>query len=412
MAVGFQRNRKNMTKRSVRKKKIRWFGPNGFEISFARRAGIDTIEPQRRTNQLSNVLGSQYDTGSSFVSGARTRISLRWTVGVMRSAAFLICLWLGPGWLAAADSSQAEFFESKVRPLLAGNCYVCHTEAKSGGLRLDSRESILQGGNSGPAITPGDPDGSLLIQAVSHKHERLRMPPPGKLEPHQIGYLVEWVKGGAVWPVSKREFFAKRIQPLIGQHCLACHGKEPQGGLRLDSRAALLRGGASGAAIVEGKPAESLLIETVRYEHEKIKMPPTGRLPEEAIADLAKWIADGAAWSEALSPPEHYEISAEHRLFWSFQPVRRPPVPEAADPRWGRNPVDRFIASKLADKGLTPGARAGKRTLIRRLTYNLTGLPPARGEIDAFLADGSPRAFEKVVERLLASPHYGERWGS
>ena len=334
----------------------------------------------------------------------------------MRPAAFLtclwfVCLWFGPGWLAAADSSQAELFESKVRPLLAGNCHACHTEAKSGGLRLDSRESILQGGNSGPAITPGDPDGSLLIQAVSHKHERLRMPPPGKLEPHQIGYLVEWVKGGAVWPVSKQEFFAKRIQPLIEQHCLACHGKEPQGGLRLDSREALLRGGVSGAAIVAGKPAESLLIESVRYEHEKIKMPPTGRLPEEAIADLTKWIADGAGWSEDLSPAEHYEISEEHRSFWSFQPVQRPPVPEAPDPRWGRNPVDRFIAARLADKGLAPGARAGKRTLIRRVTYNLTGLPPTPDEIDAFLADGSPRAFEKVVERLLASPHYGERWG-
>ena len=149
---------------------------------------------------------------------------------VMRLAGFLICLWFGPAWLSAAESNQAEFFESKVRPLLAGNCYACHTDAKSGGLRLDSRESILQGGNSGPAIAPGDPEGSLLIQAVSHRHDRLRMPPPGKLEPHEIGYLVEWVQSGAVWPVSKQEFFAKRIRPLIEQNCLACHGENPQGG--------------------------------------------------------------------------------------------------------------------------------------------------------------------------------------
>ena len=133
----------------------------------------------------------------------------------MRPAALLVCLWFGPIWLAAADSGQAEFFESNVRPLLAGACYACHTEAKSGGLRLDSRESMLQGGNSGPAIAPGDPEASLLIQAVSHRHERLRMPPPGKLEPHEIGYLIEWVKDGAIWPISKQEFFAKRIQPLL-----------------------------------------------------------------------------------------------------------------------------------------------------------------------------------------------------
>ncbi len=329
----------------------------------------------------------------------------------MRPAALLVCLWFGPIWLAAADSGQAEFFESKVRPLLAGACYACHTEAKSGGLRLDSRESMLQGGNSGPAIAPGDPEASLLIQAVSHRHERLRMPPPGKLEPHEIGYLIEWVKDGAIWPISKQEFFAKRIQPLLEQHCLACHGQDPQGGLRLDSREAWLKGGASGPSVVAGKPEQSLLIESVRYEHEKIKMPPAGRLPEEAIADFTKWIADGADWSEDIPPAEPYEISEEHRSFWSFQPLRRPPVPDEPDQRWGRNPIDRFIAAKLADKGLSPGRQADKRALIRRVTYDLTGLPPTPDAIDGFLADESPEAFEKVVERLLGSRHYGERWG-
>ena len=315
----------------------------------------------------------------------------------MRPAAFLVCLWFGSAWLAAADSGQAEFFESKVRPLLADNCYACHTEAKSGGLRLDSRESMLQGGNSGPAIAPGDPEASLLIQAVSHRHERLRMLPPGKLEPHEIGYLIEWVKGGAIWPISKQEFFAKRIQPLLEQHCLACHGKDPQGGLRLDSREAWLQGGASGPAVVAGKPEQSLLIESVRYAHEKIKMPPAGRLPEEAIADFTKWIADGADWSEDIPPTEPYEISEEHRSFWSFQPLRRPPVPDEPDQRWGRNPIDRFIAAKLADKGLSPGRQADKRALIRRVTYDLTGLPPTPDAIDTFLADESPQAFEKAL---------------
>ena len=334
----------------------------------------------------------------------------------MRLSAFLICLQFayfgfGPARLAAAETSQAEFFESKVRPLLAGNCYACHTDSKSGGLRLDSRESILQGGNSGPAISPGDPQASLLIQAVSHRHERLRMPPPGKLEPHEINYLIEWVQGGAVWPVSKQEFFAKRIQPLIEQNCLACHGKDPQGGLGLDSQEAFLKGGASGPAVVAGKPDESLLIRSIRYEHEKIKMPPAGRLPQEAIADFTKWVADGAVWSEDIPPAEHYEISEEHLSFWSFQPVKRPPVPQVPDQRWGGNPIDRFIAAMLAAKGLSAGTPTDKRTLIRRVTYDLTGLPPTLDGIEAFLADQAPEAFEKVVERLLASRQYGERWG-
>jgi mono/diheme cytochrome c family protein len=334
----------------------------------------------------------------------------------MRLSAFLICLQFayfgfGPARLAAAETSQTEFFESKIRPLLAGNCYACHTDSKSGGLRLDSRESILQGGNSGPAISPGDPQASLLIQAVSHRHERLRMPPPGKLEPHEIDYLIEWVQGGAVWPVSKQEFFAKRIQPLIEQNCLACHGNDPQGGLGLDSQEAFLKGGASGPAFVAGKPDESLLIRSIRYEHEKIKMPPAGRLPQEAIADFTKWVTGGAVWSEDIPPAEHYEISEEHLSFWSFQPVRRPPVPQVPDQRWGRNPIDRFIAATLAAKGLSAGTPADKRTLIRRVTYDLTGLPPTLDGIEAFLAAKSPQAFEKVVERLLASRQYGERWG-
>ena len=329
---------------------------------------------------------------------------------------FLAVLLLSLGFLQplgrAAEAGQAEFFESKIRPLLIKNCHTCHTKAQSGGLRLDSLEKVLQGGNSGAAIIPGSPEKSLLIQVVSHTHDRLRMPPTGKLEPHEIGYLKEWIRAGAVWPESKEEFFLKRIYPLLEQNCLACHRENPEGGLRLDSRAAILLGGHSGPSVIPGNPEESLLIKAVRYEHGRIQMPPTGRLTDEAIAELTKWVVGGSVWSdtgeELLEP---YEISKEHRNFWSFQAVSQPATPVADDPRWEKNAVDRFILARLKKKGLTPVQRASKRVLLRRATYDLTGLPPTPDEIQDFLADDSPKAFEKVVERLLGSGHYGQRWG-
>jgi len=312
----------------------------------------------------------------------------------------------------AAVTDQAEFFESKIRPLLIKNCHTCHTEAKSGGLRLDSLEKILKGGNSGSAIIPGMPEKSLLIQVVSHTHDRLRMPPTGKLEIHEIEYLKEWIRTGAMWPESKEEFFQEKVYPLLKQHCLDCHQEKPQGGLRLDSREAILLGGHSGPSVIPGNPKESLLIKAVRYRHERFRMPPTGRLNDDAIAKLIKWVADGSVWSdtgkEILKP---YEISEEHRNFWSFQRVRRPIIPLVDNPLWKKNMVDQFIFSGLKKKGLVPVQRASKRVLVRRATYDLTGLPPTRKEIQDFLTDSSPGSFEKVVERLLSSHHYGERWG-
>ena len=312
----------------------------------------------------------------------------------------------------AAETGQAEFFESKIRPLLIENCHTCHTGVQSGGLRLDSLDTVLKGGNSGAAIILGNPDKSLLIQVVSHTHDRLRMPPTGKLEPHEIEYLKDWIRAGAAWPESREEFFEKRIHPLLEENCLACHRENPQGGLRLDSGAAILLGGHSGPSLIPGNPEESLIIQAVRYEDEGLQMPPTGRLSDEAIADLTEWVADGSVWSDTGAEQlEPYEISEQHRNFWSFQAVSQPTVPVVDDPRWKESPVDRFIFTKLAEKGLTPGQRADKRGLIRRATYDLAGLPPTPDEIEDFLADDSPKAFEKVVERLLGSRHYGERWG-
>ncbi len=317
---------------------------------------------------------------------------------------------LGVSSASAVDT--IEFFESKIRPLLVSKCYTCHTDAKSGGLRIDSRWTLLRGGNSGAAIEPGNPEESLLIQAVSHTHERLRMPPTGQLEPHEIEDLKQWIRTGANWPDEKQKFFVRSIYPLLEEKCLACHQEDPQGKLRLDSREAVLLGGAHGPAVVPGNTEESLLMRTLRHDHERIKMPPTGKLPDDEIALFEQWVRDGAVWGETgVEELEPYEISEERRNRWSFLPVTRPPVPVVSDARFKANPVDRFIFAKLAEKGLKPAPAADKLTLLRRARYDLTGLPPSLEEIDAFLADDAPGAYKKVIERLLASRQYGERWG-
>jgi hypothetical protein len=207
---------------------------------------------------------------------------------------------------------QIDFFETKIRPILATQCYSCHTSSKLGGLRLDSREALLSGGVSGPAITPGKPDESLLIRAVRQTEERLKMPMGGKLKPAEIEALTTWVKMGAPWPRS--------------------------------------------------------------------------------AAPVAPSAAQSKEWS----------IRPEQRAFWAFQPIHRPAAPAS---------VDSFVLARLQQEGLKQVRTADKRTLIRRAYLDLTGLPPTPQEVSAFEQDSSPHAFEQVVERLLASPHYGERWG-
>jgi hypothetical protein len=204
-------------------------------------------------------------------------------------------------------------------------------------------------------------------------------------------------------------FFETSVRPLLVEQCFKCHGDKKQwGGLRLDSREALLRGGDSGAAIVSGKPGESLLIRAIKQTDEDLKMPKEGKLTDKQIADLVRWIEMGAPFPEAsketkrLRDPNH----------WAFQPPANPPVPEIKNQKSRiENPIDRFILAKIEEAGLSPTPRADKRTLIRRVTFDLTGLPPTPEEIEKFLADDSSDAFAKVVDRLLDSPRYGERWG-
>jgi len=232
-----------------------------------------------------------------------------------------------------AAPQSSEFFESSVRPVLVENCLDCHADEKMGGLRLDSRDGMLKGGRSGPAIVPGDPEKSLLITAVRQTRDTLKMPKGGKLRPAEIDALAEWIKAGAVWP--------------------SADGPRPT---------------AAPAAAAEGKPA-------------------------------------------GASAAPGYVITPEQRAFWSFQPIHAAPAPAVSHTSWPKTDIDRFVLARLEKAGLTPVRAADKRTLIRRATLDLIGLPPTAAEIDAFEKDASPDAFAKVVDRLLASPQYGETWG-
>lgn len=312
----------------------------------------------------------------------------------------------------AATTPEAEFFESRVRPVLAARCYGCHAQNATAGLRLDSREGILKGGKSGPAIKPGHPDESILLHAIAGIKGRMEMPPLGRrVEPHEVEALTEWIAMGAPWPLSPREFFVTRVQPLLEAKCLGCHVAEPQGGLRMDSREALLKGGKSGPALVAGDPDASLLVQSVRFQHE-LKMPPTGALSPAEVDDLVRWVAEGAVWeTETGSDAQPYVISDEHKAHWAFQPLASPPVPDPPGAPSSVNAIDRFILAKLDEAGLQASPAATRRTLIRRATYDLTGLPPSPEEVDGFLKDDSADAYAELVERLLDSPRYGERWG-
>ncbi len=211
--------------------------------------------------------------------------------------------------------------------------------------------------------------------------------------------------------------FETKIRPLLAANCFACHGESAMSGLRVDSREALLRGGETGPAIVPGDPEKSTLLKAVRHAEGFPRMPRgRAKLAAADIDAIAEWIRAGAAWpstDDAVPTPavsHERVITPEQRAFWAFQPIRQPAVPAVKDAAWTRTDIDRFILARLEREGLSPVAAADKLTLIRRATLDLTGLPPTPEEVDAFLKDASADAFEKVVNRLLASPRYGEAW--
>ena len=218
------------------------------------------------------------------------------------------------------------------------------------------------------------------------------------------------------------EFFEKQVRPLLVTHCYECHaGQKIKGGLSVESRHRMIQGGDTSGAIVPSDPDKSLLIEAVRYQNPDLQMPPKNRLSNSEIAILERWILDGAVdprsddvaqsmGADAAGAAVGMSIEAG-RDFWSFRPVANPPIPNVSDPSWVRTPIDAFVLAKLDEQRLQRAPQADRRTLIRRVYFDLIGLPPTPEEIDSFVNDPSSDAYERLVQRLLASPHYGIRWG-
>jgi hypothetical protein len=213
---------------------------------------------------------------------------------------------------------------------------------------------------------------------------------------------------------AQLDFFENRIRPIFANHCYKCHSQQAEkvkGGFLLDTREALLKGGDTGPAIVPGDSDKSLLIQAVRYTNPDLQMPPKGeKLSAAQIADLVAWVKMGAPDPRVATAAQKAWVDS-NKKHWAWQPIKKPALPNVQEKRWAKTPVDDFILAKLEEKGMKPNPPADKRTLIRRATFDLIGLPPAPEEVRDFLNDDSPEAFAKVVDRLLKSPHYGERWG-
>ena len=320
-------------------------------------------------------------------------------------------------------------FETEVAPILEANCLACHgSSMQQAGLDLRSRESILRGGKSGPAVVAGEPLRSLLLEKVSSGS----MPPgDGILTPDQNELIRHWIESGALRQGEKVESSPKIEKheevggreiavTILNVKCLLCHGRRTQqGGLDLRTRASLLTGGDSGPAIVPGKPDESLLIKRVLSE----EMPPSkdqARLSVRPVTTgelekLRSWIAAGAPFEEeeplAFDPRTDPLVDEEDRSFWSFQPPRRAQVPEFGRQDDALTPIDALLLRRLKEKGLSFSPEAKALTLMRRAYFDLTGLPPSPEEVLAYREDGGPAAYKRLVDRLLDSPGYGEHWG-
>ena len=336
----------------------------------------------------------------------------------LSGAVFLLAVvWRAPVSVEAQSAAQVEFFEQRVRPVLTESCFGCHNDTAMGGLRLDSKEGLLKGGKSGPAIVAGDPDKSPLVTAI-RQTGAIKMPlGKDRLSDAQIADLTTWVKDGALWPDVQigakpesvlAEHFESRIRPVLAQQCFACHTNTKAGGLSLDSRQGLLTGGHSGPAVVPGDPDKSLLMGAIRHIG-PLKMPKGAtRLSDEQLGNFATWVKDGAYWPLDKTVVKQY--TDKEKKIWSIQALQIHPVPAVKDAAWPLNDIDRFVLARLEKEGLKPSAVADRRTLLRRVTYDVTGLMPTYDEVKAFESDTSPNAWEKVVDQLLASPRYGEKW--
>jgi mono/diheme cytochrome c family protein len=315
-------------------------------------------------------------------------------------------------------------FETDILPIFQANCVQCHGDkVKMKELNVSTFVGISKGGESGQIVTPGKPDESRLYQLVRDG----KMPFGGKkLSDSDIERIRAWIETGALSTSSHADLTEAApltqhdIIPIMLSRCTVCHGLRKQdGGLALHTRAAILKGGKSGPVIVAVKPDESLLIKKIRSG----EMPPRKLMLQFGIVPItdaetdrvAKWIAAGAPEGDvqpdvAGNGPDPL-VSEKDKQFWAFQSPRPVAVPKVRHAGQVRNPVDAFLLAKLEEKNLAYSPETDRATLIRRASFDLTGLPPEPKEAEAFLADKDPQAYEKLIDRLLASPRYGERWG-
>ena len=328
---------------------------------------------------------------------------------------------LSPSQPARADDAAADF-EKVIQPLFHTKCSRCHgTTVHKAALTLNSVEGIRAGGESGPILVPGQSADSPLYEKVRGG----AMPPDERerLTEAEVASIRRWIDAGASFgaaTTAAREVTQHDIIPIMLLRCTVCHGKHQQeAGLDLRTRTGMLQGGKNGPAIVPGKPTESLMLKRIAAE----EMPPHKRLVEvmvkplehDEVAKLSRWIELGAP--EALDEPDVAGTAADplvrpaDRNFWSFRPPQAATPPQGAHSDRVRNPIDAFVLQKLDESELALSPETDRLTLLRRATFDLTGLPPEPAEIEMFLADTSPNAYESLIERLLASPRYGERWG-
>ncbi len=318
-------------------------------------------------------------------------------------------------------SSEKIDFARDVEPILERRCLGCHGDAKQGGLDLRTREAAMTGGARGPVLVPGNAGESRLFRVIAGL-EQPAMPVSGQAVPAaEVAVIKGWIDQGAIWeiPVS----FAADIQPIFAGSCWNCHGEgQRSSGFDLRTRESALRGGSRGSDIVPGSAEQSRLYRRVAGREEPAMPAQGARLTPAQVEAVKRWIDAGAVWdaptstsapgaaSPAVAALMERPVTQEERSYWAFtSPVQAPPPPVANKDLV--NPIDRFLEKARQEHGLNAAPRADRRTLVRRAYLDLLGLPPTPAQVEAFLADSSPDAWEQLVDALLASPHYGERYG-
>ena len=323
--------------------------------------------------------------------------------------------------LAMSGFAQELRFQKDLLPILKARCLACHSgTAAQAGLDVSSVQGLLKGGRSGRAIVVGDASGSLLVEKIVSRS----MPPvEPKLTEAELQIIRTWIDNGssAELPGSGSSEVAsiteRDVLPMFQMRCVVCHGKRKQeGGLDLRTHESRLKGGKSGPALVLGKPEESLIVKRIAAG----EMPPPKLLftssvrpaTEAELQTLRAWIAASAPQdAPRSSTTEESVVHEKDRQFWSFQPPKRPSAPVVQNSGSVRNPIDAFLLKKLEEKNLSFSVQADPSTLLRRLYLAVIGIPPSPAEVDEFLRDSRPDAWERQVDRVLSSPHYGERWG-